>query len=163
MFSSCEEAYWLGLECVCIAPVRGIKGPLQSPDSTVGLHTGHLKSRAPCRGERVAKYDRLIDVDDDIKVRGLPHRYVRAAFYKLHQGARILHELLGHVKGRCIQLHRVTMTYDFPHRLATTHLEQRQTRPLSLSRIVILSPPLQYFRFRDIRRSLYTVRRVSFQ
>ncbi|OQD97853.1 hypothetical protein PENVUL_c080G05175 [Penicillium vulpinum] len=33
-------------------------------DLAVGLRTGHLKSGAPCRGERVAKYNRLMDIED---------------------------------------------------------------------------------------------------
>ena len=39
-------------------------------DLTVGLGTGHLKSGSPCRGERVAKYNRLMDIEDDIKLGG---------------------------------------------------------------------------------------------
>ena len=36
-------------------------------DLTVGLRTGHLKSGAPCRGERVAKYNRLMDIEDELR------------------------------------------------------------------------------------------------
>jgi len=36
-------------------------------DITVGLGTGHLKSGAPARGERVAKYNRLMDIDEELK------------------------------------------------------------------------------------------------
>lgn len=36
-------------------------------DLTVGLSTGHLKSGAPCRGERVAKYNRLIEIEAESK------------------------------------------------------------------------------------------------
>lgn len=36
-------------------------------DLTVGLGTGHLKSGSPCRGERVAKYNRLMDIEDEIR------------------------------------------------------------------------------------------------
>lgn len=39
-------------------------------DLTVGLSTGHLKSGAPCRGERVAKYNRLMDIESELKARG---------------------------------------------------------------------------------------------
>jgi len=52
-------------------------------DLTVGLRTGHLKSGAPCRGERVAKYNRLMDIEDDIKARGLPCIYAGSSFNKL--------------------------------------------------------------------------------
>ncbi|MCJ1389241.1 hypothetical protein MMC18_002097 [Xylographa bjoerkii] len=36
-------------------------------DLAVGLGTGHLKSGAPCRGERVAKYNRLMDIEAEIE------------------------------------------------------------------------------------------------
>ena len=52
-------------------------------DLTVGLRTGHLKAGAPCRGERVAKYNRLMDIEDDIRSRGLPCRYAGVEFNKL--------------------------------------------------------------------------------
>lgn len=35
-------------------------------DLTVGLQTGHLKSGAPCRGERVVKYNRLLDIEEEL-------------------------------------------------------------------------------------------------
>ncbi|KAL2033195.1 enolase [Aureobasidium pullulans] len=44
-------------------------------DLTVGLRTGHLKSGAPCRGERVAKYNRLMDIEDELGDRQLPFKY----------------------------------------------------------------------------------------
>jgi len=50
-------------------------------DLTVGLGTGHLKSGSPCRGERVAKYNRLMDIEDEIKERGAKTAiYVGKAF-----------------------------------------------------------------------------------
>lgn len=36
-------------------------------DLTVGLGIGHLKAGSPCRGERVAKFNRLLDIKDEIK------------------------------------------------------------------------------------------------
>lgn len=36
-------------------------------DLALGLGTGHLKSGSPCRGERVAKYNRLMDIEDEIQ------------------------------------------------------------------------------------------------
>ncbi|KAF5683079.1 enolase [Fusarium denticulatum] len=39
-------------------------------DLTVGLGTGHLKSGAPVRGERVAKYNRLMDIEDELLAKG---------------------------------------------------------------------------------------------
>ena len=44
-------------------------------DLTVGLKTGHLKSGAPARGERVAKYNRLMDIEDELWARKVLHRY----------------------------------------------------------------------------------------
>lgn len=38
-------------------------------DLTVGIRAGHLKSGAPARGERVAKYNRLMDIEDDLRYR----------------------------------------------------------------------------------------------
>jgi len=35
-------------------------------DLTVGIGSGHLKSGAPCRGERLAKYNRLLDIEDEL-------------------------------------------------------------------------------------------------
>jgi enolase len=34
------------------------------------LGTGHLKSGAPCRGERVVKYNRLMDIEAEILADG---------------------------------------------------------------------------------------------
>lgn len=39
-------------------------------DVAVGLRTGNLKSGAPCRGERVAKYNRLMNIEADLEARG---------------------------------------------------------------------------------------------
>ncbi|RYF18501.1 MAG: phosphopyruvate hydratase, partial [Oxalobacteraceae bacterium] len=35
-------------------------------DLTVGLNTGHLKTGAPCRGERVEKYNQLLRIEESI-------------------------------------------------------------------------------------------------
>lgn len=43
-------------------------------DLAVGSKTGHLTSGTPCQGERVAKYNRLMDIKDDIEARGLKTR-----------------------------------------------------------------------------------------
>ena len=53
-------------------------------DLTVGLRTGHLKTGAPCRGERVAKYNRLMDIEDEIKALGEEVIYAGANFRKGH-------------------------------------------------------------------------------
>lgn len=36
-------------------------------DLTVGIRAGHLKSGAPARGERVAKYNRLMDIEGSLR------------------------------------------------------------------------------------------------
>ncbi|KAJ9602019.1 hypothetical protein H2200_013379 [Cladophialophora chaetospira] len=43
-------------------------------DLTVGIGSGHLKSGAPCRGERVVKYNRLMDIEDILKVQNIECR-----------------------------------------------------------------------------------------
>jgi len=35
-------------------------------DFTVAMATGHLKTGAPCRGERVAKYNRLLQIEEEL-------------------------------------------------------------------------------------------------
>ena len=35
-------------------------------DMTVALDTGHLKTGAPCRGERVEKYNQLLRIEEDL-------------------------------------------------------------------------------------------------
>lgn len=42
-------------------------------DLTVALRTGHLKSGSPCRGERVAKYNRLMDIEEELHPTNLCH------------------------------------------------------------------------------------------
>ena len=49
-------------------------------DLTVGLGTGHLKSGAPCRGERVAKYNRLMDIEEELKATGKVYIYAGEHF-----------------------------------------------------------------------------------
>lgn len=39
-------------------------------DLTVAIGAGHLKSGAPCRGERVVKYNRLMDIEAELKAQG---------------------------------------------------------------------------------------------
>lgn len=54
-------------------------------DLTVALGTGHLKSGSPCRGERVAKYNRLMDIEDELHDKQLPSRFAGASFRTAHQ------------------------------------------------------------------------------
>src|SRR6201996_3122261 len=49
-------------------------------DLTVGIRTGHLKTGAPARGERVAKYNRLMDIEDEIKASGQEVKYAGVDF-----------------------------------------------------------------------------------
>lgn len=49
-------------------------------DLTVSLGTGHLKSGSPCRGERVAKYNRLMDIEDDLERRNVEHHFAGENF-----------------------------------------------------------------------------------
>lgn len=53
-------------------------------DLTVGLRTGHLKTGAPARGERVVKYNRLMDIEDEIKAKGEHIKYAGEAFRTVH-------------------------------------------------------------------------------
>ncbi|KAM0554972.1 hypothetical protein ACHAPJ_006710 [Fusarium lateritium] len=54
-------------------------------DLTVGLRAGHLKSGAPARGERVAKYNRLMDIEDELKGQGKPCSYAGVIFNNLKE------------------------------------------------------------------------------
>ncbi|CAG8890914.1 unnamed protein product [Penicillium egyptiacum] len=49
-------------------------------DLAVGLRAGHLKSGAPCRGERVAKYNRLMDIEADLLGKGEECLYAGSQF-----------------------------------------------------------------------------------
>ncbi|EGZ78098.1 putative enolase [Neurospora tetrasperma FGSC 2509] len=51
-------------------------------DLSVGLCTGHIKSGAPCRGERVAKYNRLLDIETELKESWKPWSYAGEKFRK---------------------------------------------------------------------------------
>jgi enolase len=51
-------------------------------DLTVGLATGHLKTGAPCRGERVEKYNQLLRIEESLgraAVYAGPNAFVRPA------------------------------------------------------------------------------------
>ncbi|KAH8817392.1 Enolase, C-terminal TIM barrel domain-containing protein [Xylogone sp. PMI_703] len=54
-------------------------------DLTVALGSGHLKSGAPCRGERVAKYNRLMDIEDELLETGEKALYAGLDFRYAHQ------------------------------------------------------------------------------
>merc|ERR1711998_635990 len=46
-------------------------------DLTVALGTGHLKTGAPCRSERLAKYNQLLRIEEEL---GLQAQYAGADF-----------------------------------------------------------------------------------
>lgn len=49
-------------------------------DLTVGLGTGHLKTGAPCRGERVEKYNQLLRIEESLGGKAVyagPNAFVR--------------------------------------------------------------------------------------
>lgn len=50
-------------------------------DLTVGLGTGHFKSGASCRGERVAKYNRLMDIEAELKANEHACQYAGQVFF----------------------------------------------------------------------------------
>lgn len=49
-------------------------------DLAVGLGTGHIKSGAPARGERISKYNRLLDIEADLKERDEHAVYAGSSF-----------------------------------------------------------------------------------
>jgi len=53
-------------------------------DLTVALATGHLKSGSPCRGERVAKYNRLMDIEAQLEQGGERYLYAGTNFGQTH-------------------------------------------------------------------------------
>ncbi|KAE8341150.1 hypothetical protein BDV24DRAFT_174829 [Aspergillus arachidicola] len=53
-------------------------------DMVVALETGHIKSGAPCRGERVAKYNRLTDIKAKLIDGGEDHIYAGENFRVAH-------------------------------------------------------------------------------
>ncbi len=53
-------------------------------DLTVALGTGHLKSGSPCRGERVAKYNRLMDIEEELSAQGQRYSYAGKHFEQIH-------------------------------------------------------------------------------
>ncbi|OQU94538.1 hypothetical protein CLAIMM_00887 [Cladophialophora immunda] len=56
-------------------------------DLTVAIGCGHLKSGAPCRGERVAKYNRLMDIEEELAAKKIASSYAGEAFRYAHANA----------------------------------------------------------------------------
>lgn len=48
-----------------------------------------MKTGAPARGERVAKYNRLMDIEDEIKASGEEVRYAGAGFRTIHMQSEV--------------------------------------------------------------------------
>jgi enolase len=49
----------------------------------VGLSTGQIKTGAPCRSERTAKYNRLLRIEEELKLNA---EYAgMKAFYNIHK------------------------------------------------------------------------------
>ncbi len=51
-------------------------------DLVVGLKTGEIKTGAPCRSERLAKYNQLLRIEGELKERGIPAGYAGKDFRK---------------------------------------------------------------------------------
>lgn len=58
----CREAGW----GACVSHRSGETVDSFIADMTVALDTGHLKTGAPCRGERVEKYNQLLRIEEDM-------------------------------------------------------------------------------------------------
>jgi enolase len=58
----CREAGW----GACVSHRSGETIDSFIADMTVGLDTGHLKTGAPCRGERVEKYNQLLRIEESL-------------------------------------------------------------------------------------------------
>jgi enolase len=58
----CREAGW----GACVSHRSGETIDSFIADMTVALDTGHLKTGAPCRGERVEKYNQLLRIEEDM-------------------------------------------------------------------------------------------------
>jgi enolase len=58
----CREAGW----GACVSHRSGETIDSFIADMTVALDTGHLKTGAPCRGERVEKYNQLLRIEESL-------------------------------------------------------------------------------------------------
>jgi enolase len=58
----CREAGW----GACVSHRSGETVDSFIADMTVALDTGHLKTGAPCRGERVEKYNQLLRIEEEL-------------------------------------------------------------------------------------------------
>lgn len=51
-------------------------------DLVVGLRNGQIKTGAPCRSERLAKYNQLLRIEEELVAKGIAHRYAGLNFRK---------------------------------------------------------------------------------
>ena len=58
----CQRAGW----GACVSHRSGETVDSFIADMTVALDTGHLKTGAPARGERVEKYNQLLRIEEDL-------------------------------------------------------------------------------------------------
>jgi len=58
----CQQAGW----GACVSHRSGETVDSFIADMTVALDTGHLKTGAPARGERVEKYNQLMRIEEDL-------------------------------------------------------------------------------------------------
>ncbi|OAG44459.1 phosphopyruvate hydratase [Fonsecaea monophora] len=58
-------------------------------DLAVGIGCGHLKAGAPCRGERVAKYNRLMDIEEELQARKVDSSYAGESFRYAYSQAKL--------------------------------------------------------------------------
>lgn len=49
-------------------------------DLVVGLKTGQIKTGAPCRSERLAKYNQLLRIEEELDEKGISHTYAGTDF-----------------------------------------------------------------------------------
>ncbi|KIW93767.1 phosphopyruvate hydratase [Cladophialophora bantiana CBS 173.52] len=85
--SAAERAYELGWS-VFVSHRSGETTDDFIADLAVGIGCGHLKSGAPCRGERVAKYNRLMDIEEELEAKKTTCSYAGEAFRYAHTNTK---------------------------------------------------------------------------
>eukprot|EP00301_Raphidiophrys_heterophryoidea_P014852 c23323_g1_i1.p1 GENE.c23323_g1_i1~~c23323_g1_i1.p1 ORF type:complete len:457 (+),score=117.97 c23323_g1_i1:1-1371(+) len=78
---ACKDAHAAGWS-VMVSHRSGETEDTFIADLVVGLRTGQIKTGAPCRGERTAKYNQLMRIEDEL---GDKCRYAGESFRSLHQ------------------------------------------------------------------------------
>ncbi|KIY00812.1 uncharacterized protein Z520_03478 [Fonsecaea multimorphosa CBS 102226] len=85
--AAAERAYELGW-AVFVSHRSGETTDDFIADLAVGIGCGHLKAGAPCRGERVAKYNRLMDIEDELQARKVGFSYAGESFRYAYSQAK---------------------------------------------------------------------------